>query len=91
MIVGLLLDLNSIIYFFSGFPQLVTTIRYRKSLQALSLKTMIGQAVAGVLFLIAGSMTGAWIAVSLSIVGQAIAGVQLYYKVKNVLQLRRKQ
>lgn len=60
-------------------------------MQALSIKTMIGQAIAGVLFLVAGSMTGAWVAVSLSVVGQVIAGIQLYYKVKNILQLKREK
>jgi hypothetical protein len=52
---------------------------------------MVGQAIAGILFLVAGSMSGAWIAVSLSVVGQVVSGIQLYYKVKNMLQLRREK
>jgi|GEM_PF-5131977 hypothetical protein len=84
-IAGLFLIANSYIYFFSGFPQLVTTFTHRKTnLVALSYRTLLGQFVAGLFFVGACILTpSAWIAIPTTMVGLTIGVLQIIWKIRS--------
>jgi uncharacterized protein with PQ loop repeat len=58
--ITILLDVGNCLFFFGGFPQLVKTIKNRKTLKDLSALTFSLYTMAAFLFVIVGVLLGSW-------------------------------
>jgi uncharacterized protein with PQ loop repeat len=58
--ITILLDVGNCLFFFGGFPQLIKTIKNRKTLKDLSASTILLYTMAGFLFVIVGVLLGSW-------------------------------
>ncbi|MBS7614789.1 hypothetical protein KEJ18_03550 [Candidatus Bathyarchaeota archaeon] len=58
--VTIILDVGNCLFFFGGFPQLIKTIKNRKTLKDLSVLTFFLYMVATILFVVIGAMLGSW-------------------------------
>lgn len=59
-VIPILLDVGNCLFFFGGFPQLVKTIKNRKTLKDLSALTFTFYTLAAALFVAVGLMLGSW-------------------------------
>ena len=83
-VISALLDIASIIYFFGGFPQVISTFKNRReSLKPISLTTLITYLAGGILFAVGNAHFGAYIASLLNIASCVSFGLQIYWKVKS--------
>jgi len=58
--IAILFDVGTCLFFFGGFPQLIKTVKNRKTLKDLSALTFSLYAMAAFLFVIAGALLGSW-------------------------------
>ena len=58
--ITILLDVGNCLFFFGGFPQLIKTIKNRKTLKDLSASTFLLYTMAAFLFVIVGVLLGSW-------------------------------
>jgi uncharacterized protein with PQ loop repeat len=58
--ITILLDVGNCLFFFGGFPQLIKTIKNRKTLKDLSALTFSLYMMAAFLFVIVGVLLGSW-------------------------------
>lgn len=79
---GRILDAGNIIFFIVNFPQLRTAYKNRKELKGLSSTMLGGYMLATVFFLIAGLVTGGYLASTLCGINEVVYAFQLYWKRK---------
>jgi len=79
---GIIIDVGNVIFFAVNFPQLRTAYKNRKELKGLSSVMLGGYMLATVFFLVAGLITGGYIAATLCTINEIIFGYQLYWKRK---------
>lgn len=79
---GLILDAGNVIFFIVNFPQLITAYKNRKNLKGLSATMLGGYMFATIFFLLAGLITGGYLASMLCAINEVIYAFQLYWKRK---------
>lgn len=79
---GIILDVGNIIFFAVNFPQLMTAYKNRKELKGLSGIMLAGYMIATLFFLLAGLVSGGYIAATLCTINEIVFGCQLYWKRK---------
>ena len=82
MSLAYLLDIANIIFFTVGIPQMRSAYINRHNLDAISLWLVSGCFVACILFTIANSSFGAYIAGGLNIGSMIFYDIQMYWKLK---------
>ena len=77
--ITILLDVGNCLFFFGGFPQLVKTIKNRKTLKDLSALTFFLYMVAAVLFVVVGVLLGSWMTFIFNSVNTVYFGAIIYW------------
>jgi len=81
--ISVLLDIGNVIFFLSGFPQLLKAIRNRNNLKGISPWAFIGYSTGCVFFFFVGILLNSWLTVVFNIVNCGYFGLVAYWAWRN--------